>query len=78
MYGFSEFLDFPESNLVPRAFPFWGKALGTRLSRKSSETILYNLCRQILDTVVKLMEFKHPETYFNKIKLRIKLVKIHR
>jgi hypothetical protein len=54
IYGFSEFLDFPER--VQRQF----------------YTIYVESYIQLL------MESKHPETYFNKLKLRIKLVKILR
>jgi hypothetical protein len=53
IYGFSEFLDFPE-----------------RVQRQ--------ICTIYVEKswILLLMEFKHPETYFNKLKLRIKLVKI--
>ena len=54
IFGFSEFLDFPER--VQRQFytiyaeKFW---------------------------IQLLMESKHPATHFSKLKLRIKLVKLH-
>jgi hypothetical protein len=52
IYGFSEFLDFPE-----------------RVQRQ-----IYTI--YVEQSYIRLlMEFKHPETYFNKLKLRIKLAK---